>query len=937
MSKISLTIFADSLRKKLLRLTLLGLLIGLIGIISIPDYKVTGQQSPVQSCPTCKPPAQQIIYTPLIESKELSYSEINLNCRSSHPIDVIPTFYTAEGMPVIGETIHLLPAEMRFIDIQSLIPTEHRGKHGWGGMSLSYTGNTMEVWAQMTLHGITKNGSVNSLFAVVDARRSNIREAVWRMPKNAVATIALGNYSDMPAAATLTFSSGDVEQINLAPYATEILQRKSNGQNVTKIEAESVTISSNGQTGRLITTGFVSLENGDFGSSIRFADPENVAQPNLYSTNFRLKDTAAHIVLKNTTTSPITARPRFLPMAGEGSGVVELPVVTIQPNAIKEVNLTTLMNVARTRPDFDSVGVQIINGGTAGSLIGAANFTNNVTGIDYDIPLRDSGTAQNSAGGYPIRLDDDYTTNLSITNVGDKAGQFTLQVNFGGGLYAMYPRELAPGETAVFDFRKIRDQQIPDSSGKVLPLNLAVAQIRWSMIGRAQTRMIGRSEIISKSGKVSSSYSCGVCCRNSYQSSRLTPDQVFAYFDDVTQFAAKETDTDCYGGQFYEYTVTYPTWSSSDTSVADFYGANGAAYALNDGGTQITATWDANYSIDNGSDGCMDIPVVPAPTAGMDVRPRVTDVTANGATKISQILGNQNIIHFVTPKGAANSQVTLTATITSVPQQDLSKIDWEGATESANNPLQATLSKDTASKNIVKIKYNGSTIKELRVWVVWATITSTSPSDFSIQSSSNGQFGNPPGTGLVTRGGYRFTHTIEPATIITDTNRPDFSGSNTNPPPGGNHPIFVNDPLSGGANKKWDVSRQIRLKVLNPANIGNNDFTTPAFPNIPNYPMNDVEGNDNRNVVNETNDPYSNNGVLTDADRPEYGIVDRAASDGDTYEARLQFREFTRLEIEGTWTRISDYYLWRIHFKFLKVNGLWTDNGTNKALDNNGF
>jgi len=626
MSKISSSIFAGFLRKKLLRLTLLGLLIGLISSFSIPDYKVAGQQSPVQSCPTCKPPAQQIIYTPLIESKESSYAEINLNCRSSHAIDVVPTFYTAEGMPVIGETIHLLPAEMRFVDVRSLIPTEHRGKHGWGGMTLSYTGNTMEVWAQMTFHGITKNGSVNSLFAVVDARRSNVREAVWRMPKNATATLALGNYSDTPAAATLTFSNGDVEQINLAPYATEILQRKSNGQNGTNIGAESVTINSSGQTGRLITTGFVSIENGDFGSSIRFADPENIAQPNLYATNFRLKDTAAHIVLKNTTTSPITARPRFLPMAGEGSGVVELPVVTIQPNAIKEVNLTTLMNAARTRTDLDSVGVQIINGGAAGSLIGAANFTNNITGIDYDIPLRDSGTAQNSAGGYPIRLDDDYTTNLSITNVGDKAGQFTLQVNFDGGLYAMYPRELAPGETAAFDFRKIRDQQIPDSSGKVLPLNLTVAQIRWSMIGRAQTRMIGRSEIISKSGKVSSSYSCGVCCRNSYYSSRLTPDEVFAFVGDDTQFTAKETDTDCYGGQFYEYTVIYQTWSSSDTSVADFYNVNGLVSAFDVGDVQISATWDANYSIDNGSDGCMDFPMTPAPVAYMAIGPRITSI-----------------------------------------------------------------------------------------------------------------------------------------------------------------------------------------------------------------------------------------------------------------------------------------------------------------------
>ncbi len=148
--------------------------------------------------------------------------------------------------------------------------------------------------------------------------------------------------------------------------------------------------------GRVITTGFVSTDNGDFGSSIRFADTENIAQPNLYSTNFRLKDSTAHIVLKNTTANTIMARPRFLPLAGEGSGVVELPTVTISPNAVKEVNLTALMNTAKTRQDLDSVSVQIINSGDKGSLVGALNFTNDVTGIDYDIPLRDSGMPQNS-------------------------------------------------------------------------------------------------------------------------------------------------------------------------------------------------------------------------------------------------------------------------------------------------------------------------------------------------------------------------------------------------------------------------------------------------------------------------------------------------------------------------------------------------------------
>lgn len=196
------------------------------------------------------------------------------------------------------------------------------------------------------------------------------------------------------------------------------------------------------------------------------------------------------------------------------------------------------------------------------------------------------------------------------------------------------------------------------------------------------------------------------------------------------------------------------------------------------------------------------------------------------------------------------------------------------------------------------------------------------------------------------KGGYNFTHTIAPAEIITDTNRPDFSGAknNNNAPPGGNHPINGN-PLSGGADKKWDNSRQIRFKILNPNNIiaGDTSFIN-AFPSdLTSYPSNDVVGNDdtstgtNLTPPEETNDPYSNNGILTGRDEPITAITDRAGVDGNTFESRLQFIEFTRLEIEGAWYRISDFYPWKFHRKLKKVNGVWLNDNSVLALNNSNF
>lgn len=903
-------------------------------IASENDKGTASRTDKTQTCPTCRQPTQQVIYTPLIELREALYAEINLNCRSSHPIDVVPTFYTDDGTSIVGETIQLKSAEMRFVKVTDLIPAEHRNRHRWGGMSLSYLGNSMEVWAQMTFHNANRNGSTNSFFAVVDAPRSNVREAVWRAPKNSTAAIALGNYSDYPTAATLTFSNGDVEQVNIAPYATEIIRRRNNGQNQSSIEAESVRIDASGQMGRLIPIGFVSSANGDFSSSIRFADTENIAQSNLYATNFRLKDSTPHIILKNTSTDAIAARPRFLPALGEGSGVVELASIVIPANGIKELNLTALINAARTRTDLESVSVQIINSGDRGSLIGAANFTNNVTGIDYDIPLRDSGTAANSAGGYPVRLDGDYTTTLSITNVGNKAGKFTMQINFESGLYALYPQELAPGATAVFDIRSIRDQQIPDSEGRRLPANLAVGQIRWSIVGAPQTRLIGRSEVISKTGKVSSSYSCGVCCPNSYYNGSVMPVVAEVDAGDTYKFTSQQQDRDCYHNLYSPYPVS-ANWTTDNGDVASVT-SEGLATAISGGDAYLTASWTGQLWLSDPTDACILDEIPAAPTAEIIVRPRVLDVSPNGATRVIQVVGDTNIIHIVTPKGAAGSQVTLTAIIQYSDPHVPNDIDWEGATKSPTNPLQATLLKDTASKNIVKIKYRGNVIKELRVWVVWSEISST---DIPINVFP-AQTGNPLGLGIGTSGGYDFTHRIRPAEIITDPNRPNFSGARTTPPPGGSHPIYGTS-LAGGADRKWDNSRQIRFKTLNPSNISANDtafYPYGQVPDVLNYPANDAEGNDDSTTSDpETNDPYSNGGVLTGHDLTQFAIAHRAGVNGDTYELRLQFREFTRLEIEGVWYRISDFYLWRMHHRYVKNGGVWVDGGTSKALDNAGF
>ncbi|MEK6337366.1 MAG: hypothetical protein AABM67_20785, partial [Acidobacteriota bacterium] len=126
------------------------------------------------------------IYAPAIELREAERCEIVLNSRSANPIEVTPTFYTINGNVVVGNPITLQPAEIRFVPVEQLMPEALRGRHRWGGIALSYTGNVLEVWAQITFHGVG-GGSVDETFNILEEPGSDTREAVWLTPKKSTA------------------------------------------------------------------------------------------------------------------------------------------------------------------------------------------------------------------------------------------------------------------------------------------------------------------------------------------------------------------------------------------------------------------------------------------------------------------------------------------------------------------------------------------------------------------------------------------------------------------------------------------------------------------------------------------------------------------------------------------------------------------------------
>lgn len=312
----------------------------------------------------------------------------------------------------------------------------------------------------------------------------------------------------------------------------------------------------------------------------------------------------------------------------------------------------------------------------------------------------------------------------------------------------------------------------------------------------------------------------------------------------------------------------------------------------------------------------------------------------------------------MTAKGTGD--VILKATLD--PADACDDITWEATGATITSPAVGTdkctakVSRGTSLKIPVKITCGGDVLWEGFVWVVWSTISATAQNDSVVDN----------GTNLNIDMGYsKFTHTISPATIITDADRPNLTGAGGNVPPT-NGLNYKGDSITDGAPKKWDNSRKIHQKFINPSNIpladipGDASFHT-TFPNYPSAADGDgrpggagaidaslvpLVGNDDAGVLFQgDNDPYSDpdKGKLTGADTPNRIMLHAKGNNGDTVEWRLHFIEFTRLEIGETWYRISDDSddsddsLWRLHFKMKKVADKWTNDGSSKALNNTGF
>ncbi len=331
-------------------------------------------------------------------------------------------------------------------------------------------------------------------------------------------------------------------------------------------------------------------------------------------------------------------------------------------------------------------------------------------------------------------------------------------------------------------------------------------------------------------------------------------------------------------------------------------------------------------------------PRLPAPLAGGGVSPPVrvlrVEVVPPSRGHFPQIAGTGAGTHWVGVASTTAPKPIVRAVVSpSVAPTDpaVAGLVWSGpgVTPDPSNPLQAEVDR-TAARRRVRATL-GTSSASTTLWSVFATISATNGPAPTFSSDAAGA---RPG------GNADFSATIFPGTILTDPDRPDLDGANDTDPPGGNH--WTGAPLSDGADHHWDFSRKMRTKVINPAGIADAAWARPGglvptfLANRPAaYPTPWEEGNDDRSTGDETNEPATS--AMTSTDDPGFTFIHAAGADGDTFEVRMHFLEFVRLELDHAWWVPSHMSPWRVHLRIRRDAGRWVDDGTDAAADNSGF
>lgn len=529
-------------------------------------------------------------------------AKLLLNNKGPSPLEVRPTIFTMSGERFEPPAVTVAGNSYVFINLADWAALAGP-QFQEGSIQLFHRGKDLVLGSQIYLTDRSGRLSFDEKLGEPANSSSSMAAGVWWLPSpKGTVDLILSNSTNetLSVIATIRAEAPKVENkltLQISPHETRLLDLKSDliGKAPGAMSRfGAISVEYNGLPGGLVVRAMAYEAAAGYSLPIQFSDPMNGKSTSLQGAGLRVgrigrEALAPRVVAYNAGDTSTTLNGRVQYTTNDGTdGVAYLPQIELGPRTTELVDVLQSLRAHNVENRIATASLEFEYTGSPGRVITSAFSVSESGEQVFRVPLWDIVAQRSATGGYPWYIEGNSSTVVYIKNVTDEERQYTLQLRYDGGVYALGVQAIAPHHTAVFDIRALRDQQVPDADGKTLPLEAKSGQVNWSMRGSQNQVLIGRSEQVDLAKGVSSNYACQNCCPDSFDSGWVEPGGADGFVGDWWTFQAREQTVNCYGSPSGSFNP-WPSWDSANSNVCSCIDGLGTGNLP--GFTSIQAHW----------------------------------------------------------------------------------------------------------------------------------------------------------------------------------------------------------------------------------------------------------------------------------------------------------------------------------------------------------
>jgi hypothetical protein len=306
----------------------------------------------------------------------------------------------------------------------------------------------------------------------------------------------------------------------------------------------------------------------------------------------------------------------------------QLALAPLPVAAYTSVDFSLAAAVAQLPLPLPYCSIRIQHSGLPGSVQAQVTSVEAKSNLIVDSHVQNEGNGWAGSGANPWHLDENTESILFLTDESDQPARMGFSVTANSVRYSLTELQLSPHETRVIDLRKLRDAQLPDFQGKLIPADATDGSVTWVRLDNVA--VMGRLMVINRGAGMASSYDCCVCpCCMSHTPALdyLSPASSSMAVGGSVGLIYYAGYTDC-NGYTYEYKVNSgAAWSSAQPSIATV-NSTGVVTGQSAGATSVTGQYSAYTYYYNPYLGCFTgVLQTGNPSGPTSVKPTITSIS----------------------------------------------------------------------------------------------------------------------------------------------------------------------------------------------------------------------------------------------------------------------------------------------------------------------